>query len=307
MNQSVLILGSGGFIGSALSLALAKAGNKVTALSRTARGHEHQNIRNVTGAFCAPADFEPWLADCQCVVHLASSSTPGSSAGRPISELEGNLRVTLALLEALQIHSDCNLLYCSSGGTLYGDNEIAPATELSKIFPHSYHGACKAAAEHFISSWTMQFSAAATILRPSNVYGPGQTARKGFGIIPTAFNKIINDEPIEIWGDGSAVRDYLYIDDFIQLCVAIIDRPMAEGTVTLNAGSGTGTRLDELLSKIESIAGKTLRKIHRDRRQVDISRIVVDSSKAYDQFNWKPQTPLTNGLILTWDWWTNRA
>lgn len=307
MNQSVLILGGGGFIGSALSLALARAGKKVTALSRTARGQEHENIRNVTGAFCEPADFEPWLADCQSVVHLASSSTPGSSAGRPLSELEGNLRVTLALLEALQRHPDCRLLYCSSGGTLYGDDEIAPATEHSKICPHSYHGAGKAAAEHFISSWTNQFAAAATILRPSNVYGPGQAARQGFGIIPTAFNKIINDEPLEMWGDGSAVRDYLYVDDFIQLCLAIIDRPMAGGAVTLNAGSGIGTRLDELLSQIESIAGQPLRKIQRNKRQVDISRIIVDSGKACERYNWKPQTPLATGLRLTWDWWTKRA
>lgn len=305
MNQSVLILGGGGFIGSALSLALAKAGNKVTAFSRTARGQEHQNIRNVTGAFCEPADFEPWLADCQSVVQLASSSTPGSSAGRPLYELEGNLRVTLALLEALQSHPDRNLLFCSSGGALYGNDEITPATERSKIHPHSYHGAGKAAAEHFISSWTMQFAAAATILRPSNVYGPGQAARKGFGIIPTAFNKIINDEPLEIWGDGSAVRDYLYVDDFIQLCLAIIDRPMAGGTVTLNAGSGIGTRLGELLSQIESVTGKKLRKIQKDKRHVDISRIVVDPGKAREIYGWEPRTPLTDGLKNTWNWWTS--
>lgn len=306
MNQSVLILGGGGFIGSALSLALAKAGKTVTVLSRTACGQEHQNIRNVTGAFNAPADFEPWLKDGQSIVHLASSSTPGSSAGRPLSELESNLRVTLALLEALQGHPGCNLLFCSSGGTLYGDNETAPATEQSKIHPYSYHGAGKAAAEHFISSWTMQFATAATILRPSNVYGPGQAARKGFGIIPAAFNKVIEDKPLEIWGDGSAVRDYLYIDDFVQLCVAIIDRPMAKGTIALNAGSGIGIRLDELLSQIELVTGKQLRKIHRNKRQVDISRIVIDSSKAYERYDWKPQTPLTNGLNKTWDWWTNQ-
>lgn len=306
MNQSVLILGGGGFIGSALSLALAKAGKTVTVLGRTACDQKHPNIRYVTGAFNAPANFEPWLTDCQSIVHLASSSTPGSSAGHPLSELEGNLRVTLALLEALQSHPHCNLLFSSSGGTLYGDNEIEPATEQSKIHPYSYHGAGKAAAEHFISSWTMQFATAATILRPSNVYGPGQASRQGFGIIPTAFNKIIKDEPLEIWGDGSAVRDYLYIDDFVQLCLAIIDKPMAKGSIALNAGSGIGTRLDELLSQIESVTGKQLRKIQRNKRQVDISRIIIDSSKACELYDWKPRTSLADGLKSTWGWWTNQ-
>jgi UDP-glucose 4-epimerase len=306
MNQSVLILGGGGFIGSALSVALAKEGKKVTVLSRTACNQTHNNIRNVTGAFNTPADFEPWLADCQSIVHLASNSTPGSSAGCPLAELEGNLRVTLALLEALQSHPGCKLIYCSSGGTLYGDNEIAPATEQSKLQPYSYHGAGKAAAEYFISSWSTQFATSATILRPSNVYGPGQTARQGFGIIPTAFNKIIKDETLEIWGDGSAIRDYLYVADFIQLCLAIIDKPMAKGVVTLNAASGIGTRLDDLLSRIESVTGKPIRKTQLNKRQVDISRIVIDSRKAYERYDWKPQTSLTDGLKKTWGWWTNQ-
>lgn len=306
MNQSVLILGGGGFIGSALSLALAKTGKTVTVLSHTASDQKHHNIRNATGAFKSPEDFEPWLADCPTIIHLASSSTPGSSAAHPLAELEGNLRITLALLEALQNHPDCNLLFCSSGGTLYGDNEIAPATEQSKLHPYSYHGAGKAAAEYFILSWTTQFATAATILRPSNVYGPGQAARQGFGIIPTAFNKIIKDEALEVWGDGSAVRDYLYIDDFIQLCLAIIDKPMAKGVVTLNAGSGVGTRLDDLLGQIEYVAGKPLRRTQRNKRQVDISRIVIDSSKAYECYGWKPKISLRNGLKETWDWWKNQ-
>lgn len=306
MNRSVLILGGGGFIGSALSIALAKEGKKVTVLSRTACDQTHSNIRIVTGTFNTPADFEPWLANCQSIVHLASNSTPGSSAGRPLFELEGNLRVTLALLEALQSHPGCKLLYCSSGGTLYGDNSIAPATERSALQPYSYHGAGKAAAEYFISSWSTQFATSATILRPSNVYGPGQAERQGFGIIPTAFNKIIKDEALELWGDGSAIRDYLYIADFIQLCLTIIDKPIAKGVVTLNAGSGIGTRLDDLLGQIESITGKPIRKIQLNKRQVDISRIVIDSSKAYERYDWKPQTSLTDGLKKTWNWWTNQ-
>ncbi len=306
MNQSLLILGGGGFIGSMLSAALAKEGKKVTVLSHTGCDPTHHNIQNVTGTFNKPADFEPWLADCQSIVHLASISTPGSSAGRPLSELEGNLRVTLALLEALQSHPGSKLLYCSSGGTLYGDNEIAPATEESKLQPYSYYGAGKAAAEYFISSWTTQFATSATILRPSNVYGPGQAAGQGFGIIPTAFNKIIKDEALEIWGDGSAIRDYLYVADFIQLCLAIIDKPMAKGVVTLNAGSGIGTRLDELLRQIEYVTGRPIRKTQRNKRQVDISRIVIDSSRAYESYGWKPQTSLTDGLKKTWDWWTNQ-
>ena len=217
------------------------------------------------------------------------------------------MRVTLALLEALQNAPHCNLLFVSSGGTLYGDKTVKPATESSQIAPLSYHGAGKAAAEHFISAWAQQFSRSATILRPSNVYGPGQTAKQGFGIIPNTFAKIKNDEVLEIWGDGNAVRDYLYIDDLVQLCLAILDTQMGYGITTLNAGSNTGTSLNELLSLIEDITGSRIRRVQQTKRQVDASRVVIDSSEAQKLLGWEPRTPLAEGLRQTWNWWTNPA
>ncbi len=306
MNGTILTLGGGGFIGTALSEALTAADNEVIALTRSATKLHRSSIKCVSGTFHSPTDFAPLLSNCRTVVHLASSSTPGSSAGHPLHELESNLRVTLALIEALQNAPHCNLLFVSSGGTLYGDKTITPATESSKIGPMSYHGAAKAAAEHFISAWAQQFSRSATILRPSNIYGPGQTARQGFGIIPTTFAKIMNNEALEIWGDGNAVRDYLYIDDFIQLCLAIVDTPMSCGTKTLNAGSNTGTSLNELLSLIEIVTGRSIRTVQNAKRQVDASHVVIDSSEARRLLGWVPQTPLEDGLKQTWEWWTKQ-
>jgi len=306
VSNNILILGGGGFIGTALSEALEAAGNEVIALTRNTSKPTHSKIRQVAGTFSSPADFTPLLSNCRTIVHLASSSTPGSSAGRPLYELEQNLRVTLALLEALQDAPHCKLLFVSSGGTLYGNKTIVPATESSEINPLSYHGAGKAAAEYFISAWTQQFSRSATILRPSNVYGPGQTARQGFGIIPTTFDKIIKDEALEIWGDGSAIRDYLYIDDLVKLCLELVDTPMSCGTRILNAGSNTGTRLNELLSLIEEITGSRVRRIEQTKRQVDASRVVIDSSEAHKLLGWTSRTPLSEGLRRTWNWWATQ-
>lgn len=306
MNGKILTLGGGGFIGSALSEALATAGNEVVALTRNATKPPHSTVKHVNGTFSTPNDFAPLLSDCRTVVHLASNSTPGSSAGRPLQELEHNLRITLSLLEALQSAPHCNLLFISSGGTLYGDKTVTPATESSTITPLSYHGAGKAAAEHFISAWAQQFSRSATILRPSNVYGPRQTARQGFGIIPTAFAKIMKDDALEIWGDGNAVRDYLYIDDLVQLCIAILDTPMGCGTRILNAGTNTGTSLNELLNLIEDVSGSSIRRIQQTKRQVDASRVVIDSSEAHKLLGWSPCTPLVEGLRRTWNWWSRQ-
>jgi UDP-glucose 4-epimerase len=305
MSNNVLILGGGGFIGTALSKALVAAGNEVIALTRSTTKPARSTIRYVSGTFSSPADFASLLSDCRTVVHLASNSTPGSSAGRPLYELEQNLRVTLALLEALQNAPHCNLLFVSSGGTLYGDKTVKPATESSQIAPLSYHGAGKAAAEHFISAWAQQFSRSATILRPSNIYGPGQAAKQGFGIIPNTFAKIKNDEVLEIWGDGNAVRDYLYIDDLVQLCLAILDTQIGYGITTLNAGSNRGTSLNELLSLIEDITGSRIRRVQQTKRQVDASHVIIDSSEAQKLLGWEPRTPLAEGLRQTWNWWAN--
>jgi UDP-glucose 4-epimerase len=306
MNGTILTLGGGGFIGTALSDALAATGNEVVALTRSTTKPHHSSIKCVAGNFSSPADFTPLLSGCRVVIHLASSSTPGSSAGNPLHELEHNLRVTFALLEALQNAPHCNLLFISSGGTLYGDKTTLPATESSRIAPMSYHGAAKAAAEHFISAWAQQYSRSATILRPSNVYGPGQAVRQGFGIIPTAFAKIMNNEALEIWGDGNAVRDYLFIDDLIQLCLAIVNTPMDSGAKILNASSNTGTSLNELLNLIEAVTGSHIRRLHHTKRHIDASHVVIDSSEAHKLFCWSPQTPLADGLKHTWTWWTKQ-
>ena len=113
----------------------------------------------------------------------------------------------------------------------------------------------------------------------------------------------MKDEALEIWGDGNSVRDYLYIDDLVQLCLAVLNTPMGCGTRVLNAGSNTGTSLNELLRLIEYVTSSGIRTIQEAKRQDDASRIVIDSNEARRLLAWKPLTPLHEGLSRTWDWW----
>jgi len=301
MTAAILLLGAGGFVGSALTRAFARADVPVIAVG-------HGTVTASAGLTCidevfdSPDQFARWLPECRAVVHLASASTPGSSAGKPLHELETNLRTTLALLQALQDQPQCELLYLSSGGTLYGDAGTDPATERHIIRPKSYYGAGKAAAEHFISAWTAQFSSRATILRPSNLYGPGQTIRQGFGIVPTAFDAAMKGTPLPIWGDGSTVRDYLYIDDFIRLCLDILARPMPPGTQIMNAASGHGVSLNELLTHVETVTGKQVNRRYEPGRSVDVSRIVLAAERAHQHYGWSASTALLTGLERTWAW-----
>lgn len=300
--RGIVIFGAHGFIAHHLIPALAKQGYPLIALARR-HAHISPGVELHVAPFDTPAQFTPLLERAHTLVHVASCSTPGTTAGKPLVELSDNLRPTLALLEAWQNAPHCRLLYVSSGGTLYGDTNGHPADENMPPRPRSYYGAAKAAAECFIHAATQQFALSATLLRPSNLYGPGQEMRGGFGIIPTAFAHAQRNEPLTIWGDGGAIRDYLYIDDFIRLCLDIIRQPMPIGAHAFNVASGHPVSLMELLEHIQTITGKKLSIQYDVNRPVDIARIELDTRKIRTTYAWQPQVSLEEGLTRTWQWW----
>lgn len=305
MSAAILVLGASGFIGRRLAEQFAIDGNPVIAATRKSETFTHPGIVNVVAPFDTPADFVPLLAHCRWVVHAASTSTPGSTAGAPLLELE-MLRVTLVLLHAMQEKaSHLPLLYLSSGGTLYGDC-ATKAKEEAFVLPLSYHGAGKASAERFIHAWAHQHGGACVALRPSNVYGQGQVPRMGFGVIPAAFEHALERKPFIILGNGSAVRDYLHVDDLVALCRSVVASTPLPGLQIYNASRGTGTALAALLDAIDVVTRQPLQRIHTPSRAVDIHRIVPDNGAARHAFAWDAHVSLNEGLQQTWRWFTTR-
>ena len=305
MNDRVLVVGAGGFMGTHLVRALHAQGRPVTALTRGEGAYFPDGVAHTTRAPDSAAECAALLQGCATVAWLASRTTPGSSASRPLVEIDDNLRPLLLLLEALQTQPQCDLLYISSGGTLYGDITGHAANESATLHPKSYYGAGKAAAEFFIGACRHQYGGAATVLRPSNVYGPGQTRRNGFGIIPTAFDALLDQGTLTVWGDGEAVRDYLYIDDFIALCLQTLARPMPAGLRRFNASSGEGVSLNRLLESIEHVTAARLTRRPIAGRAGDVARVVLDNTGARAAFDWRPVTPLDDGLARTWTWYAS--
>lgn len=300
MSGRILVFGAGGFIGQHLVRRLAHMGERVIAVSRSDTDLDLSNVETVTAALRDTSDFAPLVARSSKVVYLASTSTPGTSAGRPLAELAGNLQPLAALLQVLQDHAAVELLYLSSGGSLYTSTNDIAATERSDVRPRSYHGAGKIAAEYFISAWCNQYSGRATILRPSNVYGPGQLERAGFGIVPVALGKIRRQETLHVWGDGSVVRDYLYIDDLVDLTAAILSRQMFAGAQVVNACSGIGVSLNELFVVMEAVTGQPLQRRYESGRELDAKRVTMNSDLAQRAYGWSPVTTLREGLERTW-------
>lgn len=302
MPRTILVVGAGGFIGRHLVQRLDADGDNVLATGSGTDELVSPRVEPHARQLREPGDFAPFVEQSDMVAYLASASTPASSAGDPLKELQQNLRPLAGLLEALQEKPRTPLLYLSSGGSLYTRGYDAPADEGTPVSPRSYHGAAKAACEHFIEAWCAQFGGSACILRPSNVYGPGQHARVGFAVIPTAFDCIRRDVPMHVWGDGSSVRDYLYVDDLVDLCKRVLDDFPADGPHVFNASSERGVPLVELLELIGEVAGRPLTLHFEPGRAVDARHVVIDAASSRRTFGWTPGTDLHEGLERTWAW-----
>lgn len=246
------------------------------------------------------AELQSALQRCATVLHAAAATTPSSSAGQPLLELADNVEPALRLLEALRPHPDVHLIYVSTGGALYGDIGGRAATESDAVAPRSFHGAGKAAIESFLAAEAAQSGRPLTILRPSNLYGPGQPLRAGFGVIRTILEHLRQDTVMAIFGDGETVRDYLYIDDMVEACVRFVALGADRGIY--NVGTGVGHSLNELRTIVERVCGRTLRVTHVGARRIDIRHAVLDTVRLRQRLGWGPPTALEAGIRFTWDW-----
>lgn len=294
--EKILLIGGTGFIGRALALRLATKGHNVHVLSRTGWG----NTPSPPGVLVHHADqgnaerLAPLLDTCCQVFHLAAATTPADTVWQPAREAEQNLLPALRFLECAQNFPDNRYFFLSTGGALYG--EAARAAEDTLPHPISYHGAGKFALEQFFGVLGQRHPGRLTVLRPSNVYGPAQPLRPGFGIIPTLLERARDGECITVFGDGSAVRDYLYIDDLVDACL----HAMAGPAGTYNLGSGEGYSINQLLDMIGYMTGKPLRIDYQPARASDVQRIVLNTRRAQEHLGWQSRVGLLEGLQRCW-------
>lgn len=279
--DEVLLLGGAGFIGRALAHRLATSDVKFHCIGR-------QNI----------AWLEQVVPRCSTVVHMASATTPGSSARHPELELN-TIDLTLRLLALLQTQPDTHLIFFPSGGAVYGNTDRAPISEETQVVPISNYGAGKAAQELFCHASRCQ-GRPITIVRPSNAYGPGQSIRQGFGLIRTLIESARYGKPIEVWGDGENIRDYVYIDDIVEATILLINRPW--DSETYNLGSGMGYSINQVREIVEAISGKKLSLVCRPGRSSDVRSAILDNTHISTNLGWRPSVQLPDGILRTWKW-----
>jgi UDP-glucose 4-epimerase len=306
--MNVLLFGGDGFVGRALHRALLARGHAARVVSRP-----HSLVTSAANAEPAISSddtktLQAALADCTHLFHLASATTPGVSRREPSREIRDNLLPTAQLLEALGPHPAIQTIFLSSGGAIYGNCGSEPVGIEALPAPISNYGAGKAAIEAFMHAHHASTGSAVTVLRPSNLYGPGQTTRGSFGVVPALLQCARDGVPFDLWGDGDTTRDFLYIDDFIALCLKLVERTAAPTHYELfNVGSGIGCSINALIAQVEAVTGRTIVTRQLDARGVDVKHVVLNSDKIGRALQWQPQVDLGQGLALTWQWFVLQA
>lgn len=303
--RRILLLGGGGFLGRALSLRLVQQGHEVHVITP---GSQHDVAPGVVAHGGGMENIEllrMLLPRISAVVHLASSTTPGLSQITPTLESIGNIGPTLGLIEQLQHNADVPLIYVSSGGSVYGNPGAASATEDTPLRPMSYYAAGKVAIEVFLRCFQQLSRNRVVILRPSNLYGPQQPRYQGFGVIRTMLQHVLDGSTMEIWGDGSVVRDFIYVDDVVSAIQLVLDGAADSGT--FNVGSGVGHSLNDLAQLIGEVCGKPLSINYAPSRKIDVERIVLDSGRMQSRYGWRSTTSLESGIAATWKWLSANA
>ncbi len=300
----ILVIGAGGFVGRALCQRLFNQGHQVIGLSRSMRPETTVNRwSQVQATLDDHQVLQRALDQVDQVFHLAWDTTPGTSASQPSLEVSNNLLPSMRLLEAMQERRGLPLIFMSSGGALFRGDGNKALHEDMPLQPRSYYGAGKVAMEAFLQAFAQRNDSPVVLLRASNLYGPGQRAKRQFAIVPTLFDCLKRKRPFEIWGDGSAVRDFLFIEDFLDCCERLLDwsAPAAK-TTAFNLGSGTGTSINALCDHVESVSGLKLERDYRPERGVDNGFVTMDTRRVGEQLGWQASTTLDAGLRQTWAW-----
>jgi len=298
----IVILGSTGFLGRLVTSHLARDGHELVCLVRNKdRRISEPNVNYVQATLDDSLALSEHVSDAQYLLHFAWDSTPGTSKGQPAFEAVNNLLPTFRLLEHLHERPACPLAFVSSAGAVYDDVLDGTATESSALNPKSYYGAGKLSVEMFLRAYAAQTGHPVVIVRPSNVYGPGQQAKRQFAIVPTLMKAIHEGSSFPIWGTGEATRDYLYAEDFAEFFVKLT-RTTPNGFNTFNIASQNSCSINDLCDLLQEVSGRSLSLEHLPDRGVDLRGVDFDCSRAREELGWQATTDLRDGLRKTWDW-----
>jgi UDP-glucose 4-epimerase len=305
----LLVTGGAGFIGSHTCERLLRAGHEVCAADDLSTGkvanlaacHESPNFR-FTEVDVVDESFgrlvEEWRPDT--VLHLAAQMDVRRSVADPLADARVNVLGTVRTLDAVSRAGSARVVFASSGGTVYGEPEHVKVPEHAPLRPLSPYGAAKVAGETYVAAFAGLYGFAYCSLALGNVYGPRQDPHGEAGVVSIFARAMLEGDPTRIYGDGTAIRDYVHVDD---VCAAL--QLAAEGRGDgrrLNIASGRGVSVRELHTSLAAITGAEDSPVFMPARTGELQRIVLDVGAAEQSLGWSPEIGLDDGLQDTVEW-----
>lgn len=302
--MQVLITGGFGFIGAKLANTLSDAGHDVIVTARYGSTSSRKLRENIHVIYCDSYSddnaMSPLYNGIDVCFHLANKNTPAESNKDIVSDINNNLISTIKLLNALKANN-VKIVYMSSGGTVYGNTDKALMNEDDTGHPMCSYGIVKKTVEDYLHLYARLYNLKFSVIRLANVYGVGQRLGATHGAISAFIYKALTNESIEIWGDGTVIRDYVYIDDVVTAIIAAAESNIPNATY--NIGNGAGYSLNQIIEILRyTLSDKEINVNYMPGRTLDVPVNVLDISRAKNELMWFPKVDLMSGISLTADW-----
>jgi UDP-glucose 4-epimerase len=301
--MKVLVTGGAGFIGSHLVDRLIQEGHEVVVVDNLSTG-KRRNL-NRAARFCK-LDIQSWRLERvfrnerpNIVMHLAAQMDVRKSVEDPVFDAQVNVLGTLNVLQQAIKHGVRKVVFSSSGGAIYGEQEIYPAPESHITRPLSPYGISKLCGEQYLSYYQRVSGLQIVSLRYANVYGPRQDPNGEAGVVAIFIQKLLNNEQAIVYGNGRQTRDFVYVEDVVEANLAV----MAQETQGIyNVGTGEETSINDLLRILVSSTNSTCKEVHGPAKTGEQVRSVIDSGKLRQELSWEPRTELGEGIKRTVDY-----
>jgi len=296
----ILVTGGAGFIGSHLVDRLVQEGETVSVVDNLSTGKK-KNLNRAAAFYKMDIQSQSLArvfrdAKPEAVFHLAAQMDVRRSVTDPRFDAESNIVGMLNLL-SMAVASGCRrVIFSSSGGAVYGDQEVFPAPETHATHPLSPYGVSKLAGEHYLYYYQKVCGLETTTLRYANVYGPKQDPFGEAGVVAIFTQKMLKGEPLIINGNGMQARDFVFIEDVVETNRAVLYGQLND---TFNVGTGIETSVNDLFASLNTLTAAAVKATHGPEKKGEQLRSVIDPSKLARNCDWSPRVGLQEGLAKT--------
>ena len=295
-----LVLGASGFIGSHLVDALVSAGHSVRAFDRigTKIKYESPGVEKIFGDFLNSNDLRNAVEGMEYVFHFISTTTPATAENDPRIDIDTNVRMSIELFDICANAQVKRVIFASTGGAIYGDSGENPHKETDRTLPVSPYAIGKLTIEHYLRYFKVKRGLDYVVFRISNPYGERQALHAKQGVIPIFIENIIQDMPITVFGDGSMIRDYIYVKDVASIITEVFDKSANKSVY--NVGSGVPITVNQVIGAIEAVAKKKATIYHKETPPTFVHEVTLDVERIEAEFNVHAHTKLAHGIAATY-------